>query len=129
MPRRDSIPVDRRTVRAIVCAASPSMSTSSYSQTPSWATVRPPAVTNRWAGAVGSPYSSGRPSAVRPAGDDGEGALGVGVTGRLGEREVHAQTVVSARIDEGRRDPHHGFVRPQLHVGVDVDPVLAHPRL
>ena len=42
------------------------MSISSYSQTPSWTTVSPPAETNRRAGAVGSPTSSGRPSAVSP---------------------------------------------------------------
>src|SRR5580704_8260067 len=66
MPSRDSIPVERRTVSAMVCAASPAVSISSYSHTPSWTTVRRPAVTNRLEGAVGSPNSSGRPSAVSP---------------------------------------------------------------
>ncbi len=66
MPSRDNMPVDRSTVRATEWAWSPSTSTSSYSQTPSWATVRRPAVTNRLEGAVGSPNSSGLPSAVSP---------------------------------------------------------------
>ena len=64
------MPVERSTVSANVRAAapspSPSTSISSYSQTPSWATVRRPAVTKRLAGAVGSPNSSGLPSAVSP---------------------------------------------------------------
>ena len=49
--------------------------------------------------------------------------------GRLGEGEVDPQPVVAARVDEGRGHPDHGVVGPQLHVGVDVDPVLAHARL
>ena len=53
----------------------------------------------------------------------------MGLAGRLGKREMDAQPVVAAGVDEGGRDPDHGVVGPQLHVGVDVDPVLAHPRL
>ncbi len=63
------------------------------------------------------------------AGDDGERALGVGLARRFREGEVHAQPVVPARVDEGRRDPHHRIVGPQLHVGVDGDPLLSHPLL
>ncbi len=39
------------------------------------------------------------------------------------------QAVIAAGIDEGRGDPHDGLVGPQLNVGVDVDQLLAHPRL
>ena len=123
------MPVERRTVSASVRAASPSMSTSSYSQTPSWATVRRPAVTKRRDGAVGSPNSSGRPSAVN---------------GRVTTVKAHSARDSPAGSGSGRctrrrwsplgftkvvRDPHDGLVRPQLDLGVDLDPVLAHPRL
>ena len=81
-------------------AAPSATSISSYSVTPSWATLRRPAETKRWAGAVGSPNSSARPSAVRPRRDHGVGALGLGVVGRLGQRQQHAQAVVPARVHE-----------------------------
>ena len=42
------------------------MSISSYSRSPSWATVSPPACTNRRDGKVGRPTSVGPPSTVRP---------------------------------------------------------------
>ena len=68
MPRRESIPVERTTVSASVRATSPpgpgSTSMSSYSHTPSCATVSLPAVTNRCAGAVGRPNSSTLPSSL-----------------------------------------------------------------
>ncbi len=70
------MPVERRTVSANVRAAPSSMSISSYSHTPSCAAVSRPAVTNRWAGAVGSPNSLAHPSASVP-GDNGERTLRV----------------------------------------------------
>ena len=96
-----------------------SMSTSSYSQTPSWTTVRPPAETKRPGGEVGRPNSSARPSAVSPRVDDGEGALGPrrpagsgrgrwtrSRWSRLGfTKEVVTRTerLVGAQLEDGRR--------------------------
>ncbi len=60
---------------------------------------------------------------------DGERALGLRLPGRLGERQVHAQAVVAAGVDEGGRHSHRGLVGPHLHHGVHVDREAAHPGL
>ena len=130
MPSRDSIPVERSTVSAIVCAA-PSLDVDQLVLAdPLVGDGQPPgrdetAAPAQWAGRI----RPTRPSAVRPRGHDRERALGVRLRAGLGERQVHAQAVVAARVDEAGRDPDGGLVRPHLHVGLDLDDVLAHPRL
>ena len=95
MPSRDSIPVERSSVSANVLARRPdgvaSMSTSSYSSSPSWATVRPPADTKRRDGKVGSPNSSTRPSASRPRCTTAKAHSASRPLGGLGQGQVHAQ--------------------------------------
>ncbi len=53
----------------------------------------------------------------------------MGVLRRLRERQVDAEAVVAARVDERGHDAHGGVVRPHLHVRVDVDLVPADARL
>ena len=86
-------------------------------------------MTKRCDGAVGSPNSSALPSAVRPRVTTVKALSAWEWRAGSGSGQMDAQPVVAARVDEGRGDPDHGVVGPQLHVGVDVDPVLAHPRL
>ena len=118
MPNRDSMPVERSTVNAMVDAASPvgvaAMSISSYSQTPSWTTVRPPAETKRRAGAVGRPNSSVRPSAVSPRSTTANALSALRRPGRLGQGKMHPETVVATRVDERRGHADRRLVRPQL---------------
>ena len=133
MPSLESMPVERSRVSASVAAGVPRRRRRRPARTrarPSWTTVRPPADTNRRAGKVGRPNSSGRPSAVEPPGDDGEGALGLGGGGRLGAGaggpaaggRAHGLT---KRVDH----PHRLLVGPQLDRGHDRHLVVADPCL
>ncbi len=133
MPRRDSIPVERSSVSASVrarrCDCSPSMSTSSYSSRPSWATVRPPADTKRRDGKVGSPNSSAPALGVEPSVHDGEGAFGLGAFGRdRAAGRCTRRRWSEAGVHEAGRHPHDALVGPQLDVGGHLDGHLAGAR-
>ncbi len=100
MPRRESIPVARSSGEASSWPAPSSMAVTSYSWSPACATVSRPAWTKRRDGKVGSPNSSGRPSAVEAARDGPEGALGHRRRRRGDGREVHTQPVVPRGVHE-----------------------------
>ena len=89
-----------------------SMSTSSYSNRPSWTTVRPPADTNRREGKVGSPNSSGRPSAVSRARRRRRRTRPGSAAAGERQGQVDPQAVVPRRVHEGGVDPHRRARRP-----------------
>ena len=131
IPSLDSIPVERSSVSARAWArvlpSTSRTSTSSYSLSPSWHTVRPPARTKRRDGKVGRPYSSARPSASRPrrtvakAHSASDSAAGIGSGRWTRSRWSRLGLTKEWRIGE------HRVVGMELEACVHVDELLAGP--
>ena len=76
----------------------------------------------------------GQPDLVRPSlgrqspRDHCECALGLGLPRRLRQRQMDAEPVVTARVDERGHDADGALIGPDLQVGVHIDLVSADPR-
>ena len=100
-------------------SAASAMSTSSYSRSPSWTTVSPPAAHEPTRGERGEAELLGRPSAVRPRSTTVKAHSACDVVAGVGQRQVDPQAVVARRIDEPSADPQRRLVGPQLERGRD----------
>ena len=119
-------PVQRSSVRAS-CRARPSAtSTSSYSSRPSWATVSPPACTNRRDGKVGRPTSFGPPSAVRPRSTVPKTLSATEVVAGSGSGNQARSRWSVARVVELVADPEQVLAGPELEEGAHLDGPCAH---
>ena len=132
MPRRDSIPVERSSVSASVRARrSRLLPLDVHQLVLEQALVGDGEATG---GHEAPGREGGKAELVGPAlgveapVHDGEGALGVGALGRLGQGQVHPQPVVRGRVDEAGRHPHDALVGAHLDVGGHLDGHLAGAR-